>query len=55
MIKGINRALEILLRRSDELNNEYLKADDIKIQTKLDIQIKEVWCIINILENEIAI
>lgn len=53
MIEGINRSLDILKDRTEELNDEYLRTDNIEERNKLDIKIKEIWILIDKLENEI--
>lgn len=55
MIKGINKAIDILKERTEEFNDEYLKTRSNNKRKELDIKIKEVWVLIDILENEIAI
>lgn len=53
MIKGINRAIDMLIDRVEELNDNYLTTENIDERTKLDIKIKEIWVLIDKLENEI--
>jgi hypothetical protein len=55
MIKGMNKAIEILTDRTEELNDEYLKTNDQNKKKELDIKIKEIWLLIDRLENEIVV
>ena len=53
MIKGINKALDILRNRTEELNDEYLITENTEERNNLDVRIKEIWILIDKLENEI--
>ncbi|WP_313180114.1 hypothetical protein [Lacrimispora sp.] len=43
MSKGINKAIDILKERIEELNDEYLKTSNKDKRKELDIKIKEIW------------
>lgn len=55
MIKGINKAIDILTKRAEELNDEYLKTKNDDKRKELDIKIKEIWVLVDKLENEIEL
>jgi len=55
MSKAINKAIDILKERIEELNDEYRKTSNKDKRKELDIKIKEIWVLVDKLENGIEI